>query len=510
MKNIFKRIIIAGVFVLTFGVFNNVYAQPRLSLSNPVKSGDTTSITVKLNFDETDTVSKIKFKCDSGNMDIKCSINSSYLNKTEGNGDGIFIQDDSITYNADGIRLATLTLKNGNQQPSNDNTLTINSIYINDAPIDDLVTKYSVGVSKVVNTDSTIKNMTVSQGAINPSWDPSVYDYVIYNIADTINSIKFNHICNATGCSVKYDGGKSVAGQQVSLNMGENNITLLVTAEDGKTTSTYNFIVYRGESSFNSSKIRTLSIGTNKLDPEFDKEVYEYKVTVANDVTSIKDLLQYELIDPNASIEIKGDSNLVVGDNTCEINVTSSLGDNNSTYKIVITRMDNDEIDILKYIDGKITFKDSKGEEQTLSLADFKNKYPKEYKKIVNRSYKFDDEGNIIKEEKEESKKGLSKTTLLILIIIGGLIIIGVAGFFIFKKPSDKSKKKDLKKSSKKGKDDEEPKEVEEEKQEDTELGEKFSDDEDTTVSIDVALNDLMNTKQYEFEKSDDEEKEDK
>lgn len=506
MKNIFKRIIIAGVFVLTFGVFDNVYAQPKLSLSNPVKSGDTTSITVKLNFDETDTINKIKFKCDSGNMDIKCSINSSYLNKPEGTGDGIFIQDDTIAYNADGIRIATLTLKNSNQQPSNDNTLTINNIFINDEAVDNLVTKYSVGVSKVVSTDSTIKNMTVSQGNMNPSWNPSVYDYVIYNIADTINSIRFSHTCNAGNCSVKYDGGKSVAGQQVSLNMGENNITLLVTAEDGKTTSTYNFIVYRGESSFNSSKISTLSIGTNKLDSEFNRDVFEYKVTVANEVTSIKDLLQYELIDTNASVEIKGDDNFVVGENTCEITVTSSLGDNKNTYKIVVTRMDNDEIEILKYIDGKITFKDSKGEEQTLSLADFKNKYPKEYKKIVNRSYKFDDEGNIIKEEEEKQKKGLSKTTLLILIIVGGLIVIGVAGFFIFKKPSDKTMKKNIKKDENTAN---EAKSNEEEKTEDAELGEKFSDDEDTTVSIDVALNDLMNTKQYEFDKPEDDEKED-
>lgn len=496
MNKMLKRIILFGV-LLSIGLIGNASAK-EISFGGLNKSGAEVKVNAVLKLNSGESASQIYLKCgDTGNLDVSCSISGAGgILTAPTNGKYLFKKIDGGAFTEETV-LATIILKN-NSGVNTSGDLKID--YEIDGTDGVATTKYTIGTPKVVSTDSTLKDMSVSQGTLSPSWNPDTLEYVVYNIADTINSIKFNHTCNAGACTVKYEGGKSVSGNTIALNQGENIISALVTAEDGKTTSTYSFTVYRGESAFNSAKLSSLSIGTYKLDPEFDPNTKEYAVTVAYDIANLTDVLQYELHDPKASAVVKGQDNLVVGENTVTVEVTSQLGNETVTYTIKVTRMDNDEIKVLAYKDGNVTYKDAKGEEHTVALSEFKNAYPAEYKKIVNKIYKFDSEGNIIEDEDDSESKGLSKTTLLIILIIVGMAAIGASGYFIFRKPKPKADKKDKKDKKKKKKDEEETEEKEDE--EPKELGESFADDEDATVSIDVALNDLMNTKQYEFEES--------
>ena len=160
-------------------------------------------------------------------------------------------------------------------------------------------------------------------------------------------------------------------------------------------------------------------------------------------------------------------------------------------------------------------------------------KYPNDYKLISDGTLKFDEDGNVLlempKEDKEDEDqkedKKVNKTALIIILVAVGIIIITISGVFIFKDDKKKSAaKKDADTKEEKtevspveeevfekevtSNTEETNKEVEDVPktyEEDTPIGETFSDDMDKTVDIDIALNDLMSTKQYDFNFGNDE-----
>lgn len=120
-------------------------------------------------------------------------------------------------------------------------------------------------------------------------------------------------------------------------------------------------------------------------------------------------------------------------------------GSETITYTVTVKRMSLESIEILKYKNDEITFRDSEGSQTTLDKEEFKNQYPDEWKKIENGDYKFDEDGEIVKDEEKEDKeeketKKKSNTVLIVVLIVVGLAIIGISGFLIFrkKKPTKK------------------------------------------------------------------------
>jgi hypothetical protein len=312
--------------------------------------------------------------------------------------------------------------------------------------------------------------------------------------------------------------------------MGENQIVLDVTSEDGSQTVTYKINIIRGETSYNSSRLSELTFGDYVLTPAFKPETTKYALTVPNEVTTITQIMKYVAEDTNAQdlIKVEGVDNFVVGENKLTITVNNVMNDETTVYEVVITRMSVENIEIIKYINNEVTFKDSDGIQTTLSIDEFKKTYPTEYENITNGVYKFDEEGNKIiegleendKEEEKDDKKDKKKDNkiwLIIILIVVGLVVIIVSGILIFKKkPQEIEETEEVVEETK-----EEAvtpvttKTVETEPTnvvpmenttdfdefgiEEAIIGEKFSNTLEGTVDIDEALNDLMSTKQYDF-----------
>ena len=411
---------------------------------------------------------------------------------------------------------------------------------------------YGKEPEKKASQNAQLKDVYIANAkpSMTPKFTPEVQEYTVYNLPDTVNAITFGYDCVEGSCNVDFDGPINTEGNKVYLNVGENTVKLKVTAEDGQHTSVYVFKVYKGETDFNSSKLKSLVIGDYELSPKFEADKKEYEVTVPYSLVTLATAISYEAADSNAIVEIKGHDNLVVGENEVTIKVTNADKSEETVYKIKVTRLDDQNVIVKAYKDGKVTFIDSSNEKQELSEEEFEKKYPDEYKKIKDGTYKFDEDGNIVKDDnansedsKEEKKK--SKTWLIVLLIVLGIVIIGVSGFFIFRKPNDKKKKKDGKDNKEENKDEEKKDETvettEETKEEANEPEEKdllnLSDEEvedvqirrrsaedldydvereiesvehtathrslDDTVDIDEALSDLMSTRQYNFKDED-------
>lgn len=245
------------------------------------------------------------------------------------------------------------------------------------------------------------------------------------------------------------------------------------------------------------------------MEPAFVPNNYEYSITVPNKLETTEDLIKYELVDSNATVKVDEVTELKVGENIINVIVTNATGDNVVTYKLKITRLSDDDIDVTHYLNNKVTFTNGNGEEKTLSFVDFELQYPEEAKKIEDGTFEFDDNGKRILEEittEEKDTKKSNKIVLIIVLTVVGLGIIIVSGILIFRKKKPKKEKaENIEEKNEEILEEVKENDVNEEGIEESVIGENFSKDKDATIDIDQALNDLMNTKQYDLNSKDDE-----
>ena len=511
----------------------------------------------------------IALSCDTGNTNTSCDVS------IKGNGissQGAITQ--TITSGTE-MQIATITIINSSSSTSS-GTVTLTG-HVGAASVK-TNTSFTVNAKPALKTNSRLNSLKISQGSMYPAFNQDITEYTIYNIQDTINSITLTYTCD--DCSVSlgsHDEGIGIEGNGpkriTGIKQGNNNVELKVIAQDGEKNTTYKFVVIRGETEYNSARITALTLGDLEINPSFKEDILEYSVSVPYSTKDLNTLLNVTTKDEKAEVEITGADKLVEGENTVTIKVTSVNKDNTLTYTLKVTRLSSDDIILISYANGKITFKDAEGEKKTLTEEEFEKEYPTVWKDIKAKKYKFDEEGNLITDEdKKEAKKKDNKGLIIAIIAIVAVIIIGASGYFLFRKkdPEKEAKKKEekiKKKAEKKarkdrlkkmeeeyyneyyGEDDEYEDEYEDEEESDVDKKEETEDSEevdevedkeeknkkvdkgslvdddylfesslveeeneedeeedtrskrhkDDVVDIDSALEDLMNTKTYDF-----------
>lgn len=137
-----------------------------------------------------------------------------------------------------------------------------------------------------------------------------------------------------------YSTSSSIVG---SLEAGDS------VTRTGKGSNGWSKVQYNGQTAYinssylttekpeesNEKDLKSLTVDTYKLSPEFSKDVTEYSLTVGGDVDSVK--VNAEASDSKAKVEITGNDNLLMGENTIEIKVTAEDG-TVKTYKINVTK----------------------------------------------------------------------------------------------------------------------------------------------------------------------------
>ncbi len=98
------------------------------------------------------------------------------------------------------------------------------------------------------STDATLSGLGISAGALSPSFAPATTTYTV-NVANAVASVTVTPTVNETNASVKVNGNSVTSGSPSGAiplnNIGANTITVVVTAQDGITTKTYNVTVNR-------------------------------------------------------------------------------------------------------------------------------------------------------------------------------------------------------------------------------------------------------------------------
>lgn len=429
-----------------------------------------------LSFDGTNTIDfektvgqKINFKPNGKvvtNIDFRVDISDS-SNVSLG-----IIKDDSVagTVNLTGVSkltgdpivdgtIATLNITNNNKL-STSGELTIkltNIVFTFDddttEEVDDISKKITLKArptttAKPLSNESKLLNITFSQGKLTPEFKSDVKEYKVFDIRDTIKTITINPTCDHCTFTIKCELGCNNDNNKGRPNLviGKNIIKITTVSESGLNKDEYLFTVYRGETTDNSAYLSNIEIEDFNLNEEFDKKTLDYTLSIPYEMESLDINAIPE--DSTATIEIRGNENLLVGENVITITVTSSETNDKSIYNITVTRLE-------------------KGEEEPVTEPVTEEVAP------------------IVKKE--------NQTLIIILIIIGALTIIGISAYFLFFRKK-KNKKVPVINEEKK---EEIKKEDETISQSENELLEELViTEEKTKPSVDEALADLMTTKE--------------
>jgi hypothetical protein len=324
-----KKIILSIFMVLIIALGTSVYGAASISVSSTsVTTGSTITVTAKVT------------NVATASMNISASGPVTFVSGTPS---VIFYSDDNnnasktitATYKATGVGTATFTFSGDSTEkttgkPKNEEFIETATVTIK-APVVEQPTKPTTP-STPTNTKSNnakLKRLVPDFEGLSPNFNPDVtrYTLIVPSTADSIN------LSVATADSkAKY----WISGDD-NLKIGDNTVTVTVTAEDG-TKKVYTIIVTKADDVKKANALlSSIIVDGVTLSPNFAPETLEYDLgTVSKDITEILVLAYAER--EGAKVEITGNKDLVDGENIIKIKVTAEDGKTTKEYKLKVVK----------------------------------------------------------------------------------------------------------------------------------------------------------------------------
>jgi hypothetical protein len=190
---------------------------------------------------------------------------------------------------------------------------------------------YTVTIYRKSN-DATLKSLTVGSGTLTPEFDPDSTEYTV-KVGTEVGTIDVNGIANHPNATVEGNVADKI------LTIGSNNfVTIKVIAEDTDIFKIYTVRIIRVS---NDATLKSLTVSSGELDPVFDPNTLEYKVTVPEsiDKISVTGVPNY----PEAKVANISDHPLEINvHDTIKLVVTAEDGKTIKIYKVIVTRLSAD------------------------------------------------------------------------------------------------------------------------------------------------------------------------
>ena len=205
----------------------------------------------------------------------------------------------------------------------------------------------SVNRSTPTSSDATLSALTLT-GVNYGSFSSGTTVYTA-QVANSVSQTTVTPTVNHSGASyVVRLGDVTDADGTVSLAVGTNVISIVVTAQDRQTTRTYTVTVTRAAPLSTDATLRALTL-TGVNFGTFDSTTTSYTAQVANSVSQTT--VTPTPSDSGASYVIKlggvtdadGVISLAVGGNVITVEVTAQNGTTNRIYTVTVTRASQDE-----------------------------------------------------------------------------------------------------------------------------------------------------------------------
>ena len=217
---------------------------------------------------------------------------------------------------------------------------------------------YKIVINRPYVESNKIKNLSVNEGSLSPSFDKEIQNYDIY-IPYENESLTLNVELEDENSSFEIKGNKN-------FKVGENKVEIEVTSKSGNK-RIYTLYVVRQVASNN--YLKNIYVSDGELSPSFDKYQSSYEVNVSNDVKQIT--VDADLEDKNATLTGNGTYELTRGENIINLIVKSTTNvERVYTIKVIQNLSDNNLLSKLSVSEGILspTF-DSKINEYSVNVS---------------------------------------------------------------------------------------------------------------------------------------------
>lgn len=310
------------LIALTFLIITfipNIYASSiSMNAYTTLEIGGTTTITIS----GSDAIGK--FNISSSNTGVVT------LNKSS-----VFIDgSDTVIATAKAGGTATITLTPddvSNSSGTADITSTIGSksitIKVNTPVVNTPTTPTTPTTTK--SSNANLKRLVPNYEGLSPNFNSAVTKYSL-TVPSTATSLGLT-------VGVEQSGAKYYISGEDNLKMGDNTVSITVTAPDG-TKKVYTIIVTKADDVAKANaRLSNIVIDGKTLSPAFSAENFEYDIEkVASDVEKLT-VLAYAQSE-NAKVEITGNDKLVEGDNIIKVKVTAVDGTTTKEYIIKVKK----------------------------------------------------------------------------------------------------------------------------------------------------------------------------
>lgn len=260
------------------------------------------------------------------------------------------------------ITLKFKTLKTGSTTLSLANVL-LNDCNNNKLSVTPVSKTITIGTPVIKDSNNYLSALSITDYTISPAFNKNTTSYSL-TVPNDVSSVTVNATKESAKATLTGTGNKN-------LSVGANNISVVVTAENGNK-RTYTITVTRQSASQKSSdnSLKDLSVLGYTLSPAFSKDNLDYTLKVPNDATKIdvKAIANNE----KSSVKIVGNTDLKVGNNVVAVEVTAEDG-SKKTYKITVTREEEKKNEPVLDSDATLSKLNVGG--YTLSPAFNKNKF---------------------------------------------------------------------------------------------------------------------------------------
>ena len=207
-------------------------------------------------------------------------------------------------------------------------------------------TNYTVTVTRAASAVSTLASLTLGSGTLSPTFASGTLSYTA-SVGNAVTAVTVTPVLTDATATIKVNGVAVASGSAsaaLPLAVGGNPLSVVVTAQNGITTTTYTVTVTRAASAV--STLASLTASSGSLSPTFASGTISYTASVGNAVTSVT--VTPVLTDSTATIKVNGVAvasgsasaalPLAVGGNPLSVVVTAQNGITTTTYTVTVTR----------------------------------------------------------------------------------------------------------------------------------------------------------------------------
>lgn len=343
MKRTLKEIILISLtFFIICMLSTTVNAAASFSASitkTTISKGNTTTLTVKAN--------------NAAGM-YKISISDTSILSVSSGSTSEFIENGSakIVLKGEKAGTATVTATALDMTDSDNSSKKVTGSKTYTIKVTDSSSNTSDNSSNDKNDNTATKSTNANLSTLGIT--PKEYDFSGFSSSKTSYSVTVPN--DVDSLKVAYKTADSKATVKVTgntkLEVGTNNIKVVVTAEDGKTTKTYTIKVTKlatedskpgnviDEEKDLDLCLTSLSVKGLELTPEFSSNVYSYETTIDMDNNDMSEVtVEAVANDKKANVEITGNTNLVEGENLINIVVKASNSSEQTVYQITVNKI---------------------------------------------------------------------------------------------------------------------------------------------------------------------------